>query len=115
MKYIPGLVPEKHRVLPDYFKPIPYNFTLPKQQTDLITVLYTLIAVFLIIGALYCLSIRPIIMYLMLFIGFSTLPIMQKKIEEVFRFEITVPIKLGSIASMLLATTMMDPILRTTE
>lgn len=92
MKYIPGLIPEKHRVLSDYFQSPPI---VTKDDVLTIAISVTLGIATNIMGATFLFQ-HPLITLVLCSTGFILFPRYQKRIEKKFEFKMTLPIKFGT-------------------
>lgn len=89
MRYVPNLIPESSKVLPDYFKGNIYKATKENSLRD--TIFWTL-GVFFFIGALASLK-HPLLFLFFALLGFILIPPGHKFLEEKFRFRLTPKIK----------------------
>ncbi len=89
MRYMPGLIPEESKVLPEYFKGTPYPAPAINKAQSL---LYYLGAAIFFIAAIFNIN-HPVLTLLFGAIGFILLPQGHRWIEEKLRFRFTAKIK----------------------
>lgn len=89
MRYVPNLIPDNSKVLPDYFKGNIYNTTKKKPLRDAIL---WIISVFFLITALVFIS-HPIITLIFGLIGFILIPPGHLFLERKLKFKLTSKIK----------------------
>lgn len=89
MRYIPKLIPEDFRVLPEYFKGSPYQ---SQTKSKPLLALYWIIGIFFLLSALTFIK-HPFLTLLLGLIGFLFLPPGQKWLEQKLRFTLTPKIK----------------------
>ncbi len=85
MRYVPDLIPDDKKVLPNYFKGSPYTYP---EKNRVLTVLGYIGAVFFILSAFAFIE-QPIVTTLFGVVGFLLLPIGHNAIEKIFRFRFT--------------------------
>lgn len=89
MKYLPFLIPERARVLPHYFKPLPLPFTNGKKTSRALQwVLGVLFGVLTIMSLTH-----PLLSLLWLLCGFIAFPPGHRFLEKKLRFRLTTSIK----------------------
>lgn len=94
MKYIPGLVPPEHKVLPEYFNEAQ---TKPSAGRKAANVLRLLAALALFIAGLVVIY-HPLLTLLIALIGFVLLPQGKAWLEKTGRFRLTASITAGAAA-----------------
>jgi tetratricopeptide (TPR) repeat protein len=97
MRYLPNLIPDKFRVLPDYFKGSVYH---PQQPNSISAILSWMISIIFFIAAIAMLN-HPALTLLLGIIGFILLPPAHRWIERVLQFQMTNKIK-GLLCAVLL-------------
>jgi hypothetical protein len=99
MRYVPNLIPESFKVLPDYFKGGIYQ---PREQNKLLTVIGWILGVFFLIGAVVSIK-HPVMTLLFGLLGFILLPPGHRWIEKKFRFRFKTKIKSVLAAGLFVA------------
>ena len=89
MRYVPNLIPDNSKVLPDYFKGSIYNATKKNPLRD--TILWV-IGIFFFIGALVFIK-HPVMTLIFGLIGFILIPPGQQYLERKLKFRLTSKIK----------------------
>lgn len=96
MKYVPDLIPDSRKVLPDYFKGSIYTMT---KKNPFITLASWVFGVFFFIGALSSVSHLPL-MLVFACIGLIIIPPGQPLIERKLKFKLTSKIKLIAASAL---------------
>jgi len=99
MRYVPNLIPDKSKVLRDYFKGDIYETRQPNQ---LLTVLSWVFGVFFLIGALVSIS-HPLLTLVFGLLGFILLPPGHRWIERKLRFRLTTKVKSILVAAIFIS------------
>lgn len=89
MRYVPNIIPEKSKVLPDYFKGHIYK---PTKKNPVRDILFWVIGVFFLIGALVSLK-HPLMFLLFGLLGFILIPPGHRFLERKLKFRLTNKIK----------------------
>ncbi|MBS1576634.1 MAG: tetratricopeptide repeat protein [Bacteroidetes bacterium] len=89
MRYVPDLIPDKSKVLRDYFKGDIYE---PRQPNQPLTVLGWIFGVFFLIGAFVSIK-HPALTLVFGLLSFILLPPGHRWIERKFRFRLTTKVK----------------------
>jgi tetratricopeptide (TPR) repeat protein len=100
MRYIPNLIPEDRRVLPEYFKSNPYALSEKSSVQDIIG--YIGAVVIFLIGTVSLP--HPLISILLFIVGFTLLPPGHNWLERNFRFKLTNKIKIVFCCLLILLT-----------
>lgn len=103
-KYIPNLIPEKHRVLPDYFKQIPY-----KQPKDSWILLMWLISIPLLLFAIVALPVSMGLGFCIFVTSFLICPLGHRFLEYSLHFTFTKNLKLKVIGSLTVFSILLTP------
>jgi tetratricopeptide (TPR) repeat protein len=101
MRYVPNLIPDKSKVLRDYFKGDIYE---PRQSNQLLTVLGWIFGVFFLIGALVSIS-HPLLTLVFGLLGLILLPPGHRWIERKLRFRLTTKVKSILVAVIFISAT----------
>ncbi len=99
MRYVPNLIPDKSKVLRDYFKGDIYE---PRQPNQLLTVLGWIFGVFFLIGALVSIS-HPLQTLVFGLLGLILLPPGHRWIERKLRFRLTTKVKSILVAAIFIS------------
>jgi len=89
MRYVPNLIPDSSKVLPDYFKGDIYKATTKNSTRDII---FWILGVFFFIGALVSLK-HPLLSLVFTLLGFVLIPPGHRFLERKLRFRLTPKIK----------------------
>lgn len=89
MRYVPNLIPEKSKVLPDYFKGHIYK---PTKKNPLRDILLWIIGILILLGALVSLK-HPLLLLVFGLLGFILIPPGQRFLERKLKFRLTNKIK----------------------
>lgn len=89
MRYVPNLIPDSSKVLPDYFKGNIYTATKKNSARDF---LMWVLGIFFFVGAIVFIK-HPILLLLFALTGFILIPPGQKFLEKKLRFRLTPKIK----------------------
>lgn len=100
MRYVPNLIPDKSKVLRDYFKGDIYE---PRKPNQLLTVLGWIFGVFFLIYALASIS-HPLLTLIFGLLGFILLPPVHRWIERKLRFRLTTKIKSFLVTAIFIST-----------
>lgn len=96
MRYVPNLIPDSSKVLPEYFKGDIYKATKRKPLADIIL---WIIGVSFLIGALVSIS-HPVMTLIFGLIGFILIPPGHRFIERKLQFRLTPKIKTITTAAL---------------
>ncbi len=96
MRYVPNLIPDSSKVLPDYFKGDIYTAT---KKNPLVDTLLWIIGVFFLIGALVSIG-HPAMTLIFGLIGFILIPPGHRFIERKLQFRLTPKIKAITTAAL---------------
>jgi len=99
MRYVPNLIPDKSKVLRDYFKGHIYE---PRQPNQLLTVLSWIFGIFFLIGALVSIS-HPLLTLVFGLLGFILLPPGHRWLERKLRFRLTTKVKSILVAAIIIS------------
>lgn len=98
MRYVPDLIPDKSKVLRDYFKGDSYQPA--RQPNKFLNFLVWFFGVFFLLGALVLIS-HPLASLGYGLLGFILLPPGHRFLERKLRFRLTTPIKTGLVVVLL--------------
>ncbi|WP_176464456.1 tetratricopeptide repeat protein [Flectobacillus sp. BAB-3569] len=96
MRYLPNIIPEKSKVLPDYFKGSNYKRS---KKNIFNNIIYWTLGVIFFIGSMIYIY-HPLLSFIFAFIGVVLIPSGHDFLEKVLRFRLTTKIK--SILSIVL-------------
>lgn len=96
MRYVPNLIPDSSKVLPDYFKGNIYKATNKNPLRDAI---FWVLGIFFFIGALVWLK-HPFLFLTFAVLGFVLIPPGHRFLERKFRFRLTPKIKVLAASAL---------------
>lgn len=99
MRYVPNLIPQTSKVLPDYFKGDVYH---PRQESNLLNVIGWILGILFLIGAVVSIK-HPVMTLLFGLLGFMLLPPGHRWIEKKLRFRFKTKIKSVAVAGLFIA------------
>lgn len=100
MKYVPNLIPDSSKVLPDYFKGNIYDAAKKNYFPD---ITLWIIGVFFLIGALVSIN-HPLVTLIFGLIGLILIPPGHQLIEQKLRFNLTSKIKAITVSALFIGS-----------
>lgn len=100
MRYVPNLIPDSSKILPDYFKGDIYKAT---KKNPAINILMWILGVFFFIGALVFIK-HPLMLLVFGLLGFILIPPGHRFLEKKLRFRLTPKIKAIAASAIFLGS-----------
>lgn len=100
MSYIPNLIPDKHRILKDYFNE---SAPEPSNSNDPIRVISWVLGIIFFLAAIVFIK-HPLLALLFGLIGFIIIPPGHRLVEDKLRFKLTSKLKVGLCSALFIAS-----------